>query len=105
MADRMATVQEFLAARAAAVWDGAVTSATSRSVEFHLDVLCDEGQAVVGELVLAALEHLGAGRGMITADHLGALWQTVQSSRGGQTHELPGGVRIVRRGRRLKISL
>ena len=104
MADRMAAVQELLAARAAAVWDGAVTSTTSRSVEFHLDALRDEGPAVTGELILAALEHLGTGRGAITAEHLDAIWQTVLSARGGQTHELPGGVRATRRGRRLRVT-
>ncbi len=104
MADRMAEVQQLLAARAAAVWDGAVTSATSRSVEFHLEALRDEGPAVTGELILAALEHLGAGRRAITAEHLEAIWQTAVSARGGQTHQLPGGVRVTRRGRRLRVT-
>jgi len=104
MADRMAAVQQFLSARAAAVWDGAVTSATSRTVEFTLDALRDEGPAVTGELILAALEHLGAGRRAVTAEHLEAIWQTIQSARGGQTHQLPGGAGVTRRGRRLRVT-
>ncbi|NIA20804.1 MAG: tRNA lysidine(34) synthetase TilS [Anaerolineaceae bacterium] len=105
MAGRMASVEAFLSARAAAAWDGAVVSATSRGVEFDLDALRNEGAAVVGELILAALEHLGAGRGAITAEHLEAIQQTVLSSRGGQTHQLPGGVRVTRRGRRLRVGV
>ena len=105
MAGRMASVEEFLSARAAAAWEGAVLSATSRGVEFDLDALGNEGAAVTGELILAALEHLGAGRGAITAEHLEAIQQTILSSRGGQTHQLPGGVRVRRRGRRLRISV
>ena len=104
MADRMAAVQELLSARAASVWDGAVTVATSRTVEFTLGALRDEGPAVTGELILAALEHLGAGRRAVTAEHLEAIWQTVLSDRGGQTHELPAGAGVTRRGRRLRVT-
>ena len=55
-------------------WDEAVWSATSRSVEFRIEVLRGCGPVVCGELILAALEHLGAGRRGIGWEHLESLW-------------------------------
>ncbi|MBN2584828.1 MAG: tRNA lysidine(34) synthetase TilS [Planctomycetes bacterium] len=104
LAEHLAAVQQLLAGRAAAVWDEAVASATPRAVEFHIDVLRDHGPAICGELVLAALEHLAAGRQSVTADHLEALWRTVRTESGGQRLELPDGIRVTRRGRILRIA-
>ena len=105
MADGVRAVHELLAGRAAAVWDGAVTAATARTVEFRLPVLRDEGRAVAGELILAALEWLDAGRGDITAEHLAAAWHVVTAPAGGQRLQWPGGVRLTRRGHRLRLTV
>jgi tRNA(Ile)-lysidine synthase len=97
-AEQLAAVQELLAGRAAAAWDGAVASAGAGSVEFRADALRHEGRAVTGELFLAALERLGAGRRDVTAAHLAAGWELVENPAGGRTVEFPGGVRVRRRG-------
>jgi len=101
----LADVQERLAGRAAAVWDDAVVSATRTAVTFRIDLLRDEGRAVTAELLLAALERLGAGRGDITAEHLSAVWQVVTSPAGGQQLDLPGRVRVSRRGKHLRVGV
>ncbi len=100
-AEQLATVQELLAGRAAAAWDGAVASAGAGAVEFRADALRHEGRAVTGELFLAALERLGAGRRDVTAAHLAAGWELVENPAGGRTVEFPGGVKLRRRGGRI----
>jgi len=105
MSAGLAAVQERLAARAAAVWDDAVASASGESVTLNIDLLRDEGRAVTCELVLAALEWLGAGRGDVMAEHLSAVWQVVTSPAGGQRLDLPGRLRVSRRGKRLRIAV
>jgi tRNA(Ile)-lysidine synthase len=100
-AEQLATVQELLAGRAAAAWDGAVASAGAGAVEFRADALQHEGRAVTGELFLAALERLGAGRQDVTAAHLAAGWELVENPAGGRTVEFPGGVKLRRRGGRI----
>lgn len=104
LAENLRAVEELLSGRAASAWESAVASATSRSVEFHLASLRDEGRAVCGELVMAAMERLGAGRGELTAEGLASVWQTVISPRGGRQLDLPGGVTLTRRGPRLRLS-
>jgi tRNA(Ile)-lysidine synthase len=103
-AEGLRAVQQLVAGRAAAAWDGAVAVATARSIEFRLDALAGEGCAVASEMFLAAMEQLGAGRGNLTAAHLGRLWQVIIAGRGGQRVELPGRVRAVRSGRRLRLT-
>jgi tRNA(Ile)-lysidine synthase len=103
LAGHARVVQDDLSARAAAAWDGAVTSATARAVEFSLDALRECGRAVCGELVLAAMERLGAGRRGICADHVVSACDIIDAPRGGQHLDLPGGVHLVRRGRRVRI--
>jgi hypothetical protein len=86
------------------VWDEAVASAGRRSVELRLDVLRREGRAVALELLLAALERLGSGRGEVTSSLLAKAWQVIAGRAGGQTVELPGGARLVRRGDRVRLT-
>lgn len=104
LAENLRAVEELLSGRAASAWDGAVASATSRVVEFHLASLRDEGRAVCGELLMAAMERLGAGRGEMTAEHLASAWQVVIGERGGRRLDLPGRVTLARRGARLRVS-
>ncbi len=105
MAEQLAAAQELIAARAGAVWEEAVAAATPRAVEWHLEVLRREGRAVVAEVVLAGAEWLGAGRAGLTAEHMAQIWHVVASGAGGQRLELPGGLELSRRGKRLSLGL
>jgi tRNA(Ile)-lysidine synthase len=104
LAAQMAQIQQHVASQAAAVWDEAVVSATARSVEFRLEALCDQGPVVCGELLLAAMEHLGAGRRAVSSDHAESIWRIVCGERGGRRVELPEGVVATRNGGRLRLS-
>lgn len=103
LADHARVVQDDLSARAAAAWDGAVTSATGCSVAFSLEALRACGRAVCGELLLAAMEHLGAGRRDLCADHVVSACDIIDAPRGGQRLDLPGGVHLVRRGCQVRL--
>ena len=104
LASQMGRLQRHVASEAALAWDEAVWSATSRSVEFRIEVLRGCGPVVCGELILAALEHLGAGRRGIGWEHLESLWRTVSGPVRGQRLELQEGVVGRRRGGRLRLS-
>lgn len=104
LAVQMGRLQRHVASEAALAWDEAVSSATSRSVEFRIEVLRGCGPVVCGELMLSALEHLGVGRRGIGWEHLELLWRTVSGEVGGQRLELPEGVVGSRRGGRLRLS-
>jgi len=104
LAENLRAAEELLAGRAAAAWEAAVTSATDRAVEFRLATLRDEGRAVSGELLMAAMERLGAGRGELTAEHLSAAWQVITGAHGGRELHLPAGVTLARRGGAVRLS-
>ena len=104
MADSVRGALEMVAGRAAGVWDEAALAATGDAVTFDLEVLRREGRAVTAELLVAALERLAAGRGSLSAEHLAAAWRLVAGERGGRAIELPGGITVSRRGRRVRIG-
>ncbi len=97
MANRMNDLSQEIQRRADERWPQVLLEGGDRQqVQLDRQQLLDAGRAVGSRLICRAMEMLLPGLGAITAEHLEAAWDIVESSRGGRRIALPGGLQLRR---------
>jgi tRNA(Ile)-lysidine synthase len=98
LAGRMSILAQQLQAEAERQWPHILLRQQRHHLELDRSALLAAGQPLAARMMCMALESLGCGLGAVSAEHLDAAWNLIQSQRGGRCLSLPQGVELCRTG-------